>query len=103
MARYIGDDFNMVFDIKQSVRAGFNPFDFAEKMHKFIRHIHISDHNNEKDCFVPCKNGDFDFKKFFDLMKNCGYEGNYIIELYENGYESDKELAFAINELKKLL
>jgi hypothetical protein len=36
-------------------------------------------------------------------MKNCGYDGNYIIELYENGYGSDKELTFAMNELKKLL
>ena len=103
MAENIGNDFNMVFDIKQSVRAGFSPYGFAEKMHKYIRHIHISDHNSEKDCFVPCKNGDFDFKRFFDLMKSCGYDGNYIIELYENGYENDDELSFAMNKLKKLL
>ena len=103
MGEYIGDDFNMVFDIKQSVRTGENPFEFAKKLHKYIRHIHISDHNNERDCFVPCKNGTFDFKKFFDVMKNCGYKGDYILELYENGYESDKELTFALNELKKLL
>lgn len=103
MGEYIGDDFNMVFDIKQSVRTGINPFEFAEKLHKYIRHIHISDHNAEKDCFVPCKNGTFDFKKFFELMKKHDYKGDYIIELYENGYENDKELTFAMNELKKLL
>ena len=103
MGEYIGDDFNMVFDIKQSVRTGINPFDFAVKLHKYIRHIHISDHNSEKDCFVPCKDGTFNFKRFFDLMKNYNYQGNYIIELYENGYESDNELTFAMNELKKLL
>ena len=103
MGEYIGDDFNMVFDIKQSVRTGINPFDFVEKLHKYIRHIHISDHNIEKDCFVPCKNGTFDFKRFFDMMKSYDYNGDYIIELYENGFESDKELTFAMNELKKLL
>lgn len=103
MGEYIGDDFNMVFDIKQSIRTGIDPFVFAEKLHKYIRHIHISDHNSERDCFVPCKNGTFDFEKFFDLMKKCDYKGDYIIELYENGYESDSELTFAINELKKLL
>ena len=103
MAEYIGDDFNMVFDIKQSVRTAINPFDFVEKLHKYIRHIHISDHNSEKDCLVPCKNGNFNFKKFFDVMKDYGYKGDFIIELYENGYESDNELSFAINELKKML
>lgn len=103
MGEYIGDDFNMVFDIKQSVRTGINPFEFAEKLHKYIRHIHISDHNKERDCIVPCKNGTFDFKKFFDLMKKYDYQGEYIIELYENGYENDSELAFALSELKKLL
>ena len=103
MGEYIGDDFNMVFDIKQSIRTGLNPYDFAEKLHKYIRHIHISDHNAEKDCFVPCKNGTFDFKRFFDMMKSLGYSGDFIIELYENGFESDNELTFAVNELKKLL
>ncbi len=103
MGEYIGDDFNMVFDIKQSIRTGLNSFEFADKLHKYIKHIHISDHNNEKDCLVPCKNGNFDFKKFFDLMKSHNYQGDYIIELYENGYESDNELTNAMNELKKLL
>ncbi len=103
MGEYIGDDFNMVFDIKQSIRTGINPFEYAEKLHKYIKHIHISDHNDVSDCFVPCKNGTFDFKRFFDMMKSYGYSGDFIIELYENGFESDKELTFAIEELKKLL
>ncbi len=103
MGEYIGDDFNMVFDIKQSIRTGIDPYEFAEKLHKYIKHIHISDHNEVRDCIVPCKNGTFDFKKFFDLMKSVGYKGDFIIELYENGFESDKELTFAIEKLKKLL
>ena len=103
MGEYIGDDFNLVFDIKQSVRTGIDPFEFAKKLHKYIRHVHISDHNSEKDCIVPCKDGIFDFKGFFNMMKELGYNGNYIIELYENGFESDNELTFAMNELKKLL
>ncbi len=103
MGEYIGDDFNMVFDIKQSIRTGIDPYFFAEKLHKYIRHIHISDHNSESDCFVPCKNGDFDFEKFFNMMKSLGYNGDFIIELYENGFKTDDELSFAVQELKKLL
>ena len=93
----------MVFDIKQSIRAGVDPFLFAEKLHKYIRHIHISDHNSEKDCFVPCKNGTFEFKRFFSMMKDFDYQGDFIIELYENGYEKDEELTFAMKQLKNLL
>lgn len=103
MGEYIGDDFNMVFDIKQSIRTGIDPYEFAEKLHKYIRHIHISDHNSQNDCFVPCKNGDFDFEKFFNMMKSLGYNGDFIIELYENGFKTDEELSFAVQELKKLL
>ncbi len=103
MGGYIGEDFNMVFDIKQSLRTDVDPFVFAEKLHKYIRHIHISDHDREKDCIVPCKNGDFNFAKFFSMMKELNYKGDYIIELYENGYKTDDELIFAMKELKKLL
>ena len=103
MARYIGDDFNMVFDIKQSIRAGFEPFSFAERLHQYIRHVHISDHSEERDCIVPFSGGNFDFKAFFDMMKGFGFGGDYILELYENGYENDSQLTAALTELKKLL
>lgn len=29
--KYLGDDFHLVFDIKQSIRSGYNPFDFLTK------------------------------------------------------------------------
>lgn len=103
MARYIGSDFNMVFDIKQSKRAGVDPFLFAESLHPFIRHIHISDHNEKRDCIVPFSEGNFDFRRFFDMMKSFGYKGDYIVELYENGYESDAQLKNAIDSLEKML
>lgn len=103
MGRYIGDDFNMVFDIKQSIRTGIDPYDFAAKLHKYIRHIHISDHNEKMDCMVPMRDGVFDFKRFFNMMKGYAFNGDYIIELYEFGYDSDLELTNALRGLKKLL
>lgn len=103
MARYIGDDFNMVFDIKQSLRTGVNPFEFIDRMHRYIRHIHISDHSETRDCIVPCTDGVFDFQRFFDRMKSYGYQGDYIIELYENGFENCEQLTHAMNQLKKML
>lgn len=103
MGEYIGNDFNMVFDVKQSLRTGIDPFEFAAKLQKYIRHIHISDHNEEMDCMVPFRNGVFDFKKLFDMMKSYGYSGDYILELYDYGYNNDAELTKALEGLKKLL
>ena len=103
MANYIGDDFNMVFDIKQSVRTNVDPFYFAEKLSPYIRHIHISDNNSQRDCVVPFTEGTFDFKRFFSLMKSKGYDGNYILELYNNGFKDDKELIRAVEGLKNML
>lgn len=103
MGRYIGDDFNMVFDIKQSLRTGIDPFEFAERLHPYIRHIHISDHDDKRDCIVPFTSGVFDFQRFFNMMKSFGYDGDYIVELYENGYDNDRQLKFAIDSLQKML
>lgn len=103
MAEYIGDGFNMVFDIKQSRRTNIDPFLFAERLHPYIRHIHISDCDGTRDCMVPCAGGSFDFKRFFDMMKAFNYCGDYIVELYDYGYESDKQLKNAIDGLEKLL
>lgn len=103
MARYIGSDFNMVFDIKQAVRTGEEPFAFAERLAPFIRHIHISDHSENRDCIVPFSEGNFDFRRFFDMMKSFNYKGDYIVELYENGFESDVQLKTAVDRLEKML
>lgn len=97
----IGEDFKMVLDIKQAHRAGFTPYDFIEKLSDSIVHVHISDRNNEKDCIPPLK-GVFDFSRFFETMKKIGYEGKYIIELYEWSYETKEEISEAYNNLYEL-
>lgn len=97
----IGDDFKMVLDIKQAHRAGFSPYEFIDVMSDSIVHIHISDRNSEKDCITPLK-GVFDFPKFFRTMEKTGYNGKYIIELYEWSYETREEIADAYDNLCKL-
>lgn len=94
MRDYLGDDFKMVFDIKQAVRAGFDPMAFAQEFKQQIAHIHISDHCADMDCMPPGR-GNFDFQKLFDLMSGAGYNGSYIIEIYSKGYNVEKELAFS--------
>ncbi len=94
----IGEDFKIVLDIKQAHRAGFSPYEFIDVLGDSIVHIHISDRNEEKDCITPLK-GDFDFRTLFETMSLRGYEGKYIIELYEWSYSGKEEITDAYNRL----
>lgn len=102
MADFIGEDFGIVLDIKQARRAGTNPYDIINYLHKNIKHIHISDFNSSKDCIPPLK-GQFDFAHFFNTLKAKAYKGDYIIELYEHSYENTQEIFDSYAKICKLL
>ena len=89
----LGSDFHMVFDVKQSIRAGHDPFAFLEEMKNEIVHVHLSDNLlPEQDC-VPPGRGNFDFRRLFAALESVGYPGDYVIEIYSKGYDVEKELA----------
>lgn len=87
----LGEDYNMVFDIKQTVRARQDTFAFLKEFCHQIRHLHISDNSREGDCLPPGK-GNFDFKKLKDIMDSAGYDGDAVIEIYSGSYDVFKEL-----------
>ena len=91
MRSVIGDDFNMVFDIKQAIRSGYDPFEIVSEMKNDIVHLHLSDNGADGDCLPPGK-GSFDFKRLFDTMDGAGYKGNAVIEIYSKGFEVETEL-----------
>ncbi|HBA94148.1 MAG TPA: hypothetical protein DCZ02_05965 [Ruminococcaceae bacterium] len=101
MRNYLGDDFNMVFDIKQSIRSGYNPFDVLDEFKNDIVHIHISDNMPSYDCMPPGR-GNFDFKRLFDTMESVDYKGGYVIEIYSKGYDVKKELVFSKDYLEEI-
>ncbi|MEG1835957.1 MAG: sugar phosphate isomerase/epimerase [Oscillospiraceae bacterium] len=102
MKNYMGNDFKMVFDIKQARRANYDVYDFINEFYSSIIHTHISDFNSEHDCITPLS-GNFDFNKLFTTMKSKGYTGDYIIELYQNSYKNKEEIKNAKLELEKIL
>ena len=86
MKKYLGDDFHLVFDIKQSIRSGYNPFDFFDEMKNDIVHLHLSDNSPQKDC-MPLGRGTFDFKRLINALKGENYSGSAVIEIYSLGYD----------------
>ena len=104
MRAALGDHFHMVLDIKQARRTGIDPYVFAERFADNIAHIHISDYTDERDCVVPlCTGAKFDFPKFFRFMRDKGYKGDYMIELYEKSYDSPEQIRTAAAQLSEWL
>lgn len=101
MRETLGDKFKMVFDIKQSVRTGIDPISFAKEFAKDIIHLHLSDYTSEINCIPPGK-GDFDFAALSAVMREAGYKGTGVIELYNSGYESPDEIVESKKYLQKI-
>lgn len=97
----LGSAYNMVFDIKQTVRAGEDTFTFLEEFKHQIRHLHISDNGEPGDCLPPGK-GTFDFARLKKIMDDTDYKGDAVIEIYSGSYDVSKELKESKVYLDKL-
>jgi sugar phosphate isomerase/epimerase len=101
MRSNLGEDFHLVFDVKQSVRAGENTFEFLQEFKNDIVHVHISDNSSLGDCLPPGK-GNFDFNKMKNILDDSNYSGDAIIEIYSGNYDVEKELKESKAYLEKL-
>lgn len=101
MREALGNDFNMVFDIKQTVRAGEDTFSFLEEFKREIRHVHISDNGAGGDCLPPSK-GSFDFLRLKEILDGADYDGDCVIEIYSKNFDVCKELKESKEYLDKL-
>ncbi len=100
MRDILGDDAQFCLDIKQSIRSGYDPFDLIDEFSDNIKHCHISDHSLASDCLLPL-NGKFNFPLFFEVMKQKGYNGAFIIEVYKNAYHDFCEVFDSYKKLKE--
>lgn len=98
MIDILGDEAEFCFDIKQAIRCGYLPMEMMASLFKHIRHFHISDHSVAGDCLLP-GNGKFNFTDFFETIKNLGYSGSCIIEVYENAYKNYSEINGSYTDL----
>lgn len=93
MQKDLGDKFHMVFDIKQAIRSGYDPFEIVDCLGKSFVHIHLNDNNtaNNLDCMLPGQ-GRFDFEQLFKKLNALNYNGNAVIELYRANFNAPKDL-----------
>lgn len=91
-----------VLDIKQVRRFGVPVQQMVSAMGQDVRHVHISDFDEEKDCLPP-GSGNFDFPSFVQGFAQNGYKGDFMIELYRDGFTRPQELVQAMRYIQALL
>lgn len=65
--------------------------------------MHISDYTDEKDCVLPGR-GKFDFKKaFIAQLRETGYDGDLVIEVYSDSFSHPREVAEAMEYVQSLI
>ena len=102
LKRELGASAKFVLDIKQVKRAGANPLHFVKSLGDSIVHLHLSDSNHSDDC-MKIGAGGFDFAELFSALKNIGYKGDAVVELYRENYDEYCDLSDCVEILKKLL
>lgn len=90
------DGIKFTFDVKQCIRAGFDPLVIYDAMKGNIANVHLSDHDGVAECMLP-GNGKYDLGALLSRLSNDGYKGAALIEVYRNAYNDPDELLKSLN------
>lgn len=101
MQRSLGDLFAMTLDVKQAVRSGVDPIRLAQRFAPQIVHLHLSDHGEKGDC-LPVGEGTFDFRTLFRVLRDGGFQGDGVLELYRHCYDDPGVLPESAEKLTEL-
>lgn len=102
MREQLGDKAQFTLDFKQCRRTGIAIPDMIEAMRGAIRHVHISDATPEMDCLIP-GGGNEDFPALLKQLRESGFDGALIIELYRHNFGEIRQLAGGVDTLRRAL
>lgn len=81
-------------DLKQAYKTNVPLEEYIKVMGKNIVNLHINDRDENSPCLLPGK-GTLDYKDISSKLKNVGYSGKGIIEVYSDNYTSYEQLIIA--------
>ena len=102
MKKECGERARFVLDVKQAIRADYDPLDIADAVGDSVIHLHISDNRKGADC-VPVGKGSYDFEKLIRRLHERGFDGAALLELYRGGYGDYSELKEGSDRLWKII
>ena len=78
-------------DIKQAMQSGIDYKKYLEVMADRLATVHLCDYTEDGALAIPGR-GDFDFVTFFKRLKDVGYDGVCLMEVYAKDYKDDGDL-----------
>ena len=97
----LGDLFAMTLDLKQAVRSGEDPLAMAREFAPDIVHLHLSDHGAAGDCLPP-GSGSFDFEALFHILRDGGFSGDGVVELYRSCFDEVSAVCTSAEKLAQI-
>lgn len=91
-----------VLDIKQARISEYPYEDYLKEMGEKIAYVHVSDVDEQGKICLPGK-GVFDFQTLVKRLKDVGFNGNLLIEVYTGDYGAESELKVSCNYLNEIL
>lgn len=91
-----------VLDIKQARISGVPYQNYLSEMGEKLAYVHISDVDERGRICLPGK-GVFDFQTLINRLKDVGFDGALLIEVYNRDYADEKELKTSCDYLNELL
>jgi len=89
-------------DVKQAKQSGYSYKEYIEVMADRLVTVHITDYDDNGNTTLPYK-GICDFEDLFIRLKDAGYNGAVLLEVYGKDYSSYIELLPIINRLKETM
>lgn len=89
-------------DIKQAVISGFDYNLYLDEMAGSLKTVHLSDLDENGRVAMPKKGGRFDFEQLFRRLKETGFDGNCLIEVYMDNFKDVDELKASLDYLRNI-
>lgn len=91
-----------VLDIKQARISEYPYEEYLTEMGERLAYAHISDFDEREKIRLPGQ-GKFDFETLIKRLKDVGFDGALLIEVYKDDYTDVKELKTACEYMNELL
>ena len=89
-----------VFDIKQARRSHYPYQAYLRDMSGSIAYVHLSDVDENGNIRLPGE-GIYDFSEIFKALKDEGFGGNALIEVYGGNFEQEQQLTRSLEYLRE--
>ena len=95
-------DLGGVLDVKQARITGIPYQDYLLEMGESLTHVHVSDFDHNGKIRLPGQ-GNFDFSELVARLKDVGFDGKLLIEVYKDNYKDPYEIKTSVDFLNEIL